>query len=155
MQAPGSSSSHNYTFAEGRVLGRRGEGHRYGCNADCLLEGAKTKAEFIAGYSRAVPWLESTLVDVVFLSYFLQGRIKRQTTSRRGAGLKGVSFREDRTGFIYEMSENPLKVARWVYEDVPLTLPLGFDVYVLHRFQGRSPRLISASAGRHPHRQVT
>jgi hypothetical protein len=101
----------------------------------------ETKADFLAGYSRSVPWLESMLVDLFFLTYLLQGRVKR----RRGAQGDVPSLVEDGSGFISEKSENPLKVARWVYEDVPLALPLGFDVYALKGGQGKKPRLICAS----------
>jgi len=132
--------------------GSRGKGYFFSAcdfvNRKTALEFlTATKAEFIAGYSGSIPWLDSMLVDLFFLTYLLQGRVKREVMPGQRGKAKGVSLREDKSGFIYEMSANPLKVARWVYEDVPLALSLGFDVFTLSRPQGRPPRLVGASAG--------
>jgi hypothetical protein len=108
----------------------------------------KTKAIFIAGYSKNVPWLESILVDLFFLSYLLQGRVKRQLIPKGGSGTKRTSLTEGGDSFVYQASENPMKVAQWVYEDLPLAALLGFDAYSLQRSQGKMPRLISASRAR-------
>lgn len=140
-------------------IGSRGKGYIFSAcdfvNRKTALEFLSvTGAAFIAGYSGSVPWLDSMLVDLFFISYLLQGRVKRQVMSSQRRAVKGVSLREDRGGFVYEMSANPLKVARWVYEDVPLALSLKFDAFTVSRSQGRPPRLVSASAGWRPRRQL-
>jgi hypothetical protein len=114
----------------------------------------KTKAVFIAGYSKSVPWLESILVDLFFLSYMLQGRVKRQLLAKRGGRGKRTSLSEKGDAFAYETSEKPMKVAQWVYEDLPLAVALGFDVYTLQRSQGKMPRLMSASRAWHRRKKV-
>lgn len=101
----------------------------------------KTRADFLAGYSKSVPWIESMLVDLFFLTYLLMGRVKRRKVGRSSS----PCLLEDKDDFIPEKSEDPLKLARWVYEDVPLAYLIGFDVYMLRTGQGKKPRLIAAS----------
>jgi len=95
----------------------------------------RTGASFVAGYAADVPWMESMLVDLTFLTYLLGGRCRR----RKGADSKPFvvdrhgNYREERTG-------NPLTVAGWVYEDLPLARKLGFVVH--RRRPGKGPVVI-------------
>jgi hypothetical protein len=89
----------------------------------------RTGASFVAGYSADVPWMESMLVDLMFLTYLLGGRCRRRRT---GSSLE--CFVADRDGYKLQRTGNPLKAAKWVYEDLPLARKLSF---VVHR---RRPR---------------
>jgi hypothetical protein len=102
---------------------------------------SQTKADFVVGYSGPVPWLESSLVDLFFLSYFLQGRVKRRKGPKEGK----VTLLETRYDFLAQGSRDPIKLAHWVYEDVPLALVLGFDVYILETGQGKKAKVVCAS----------
>ena len=92
----------------------------------------RTGAAFVAGYSRDVPWMEAMFVDLMFLTYLLRGRCRRIHRDERGG------FLADRRGdFKVAQTGDPLKVARWVYEDLPLSRRLGFAVHRRRRIHGR------------------
>jgi hypothetical protein len=99
----------------------------------------KTKASFVAGYTKDVPWMDSMLVDLAFLTYLLGGRCRTKRES--GGNRTLVAYRDG--SFSVERSRDPLKVARWLYEDFPLSKTLGFVVH--RRSSGRGPwRLLSS-----------
>jgi hypothetical protein len=107
----------------------------------------RTGATFVAGYSGDVPWMESMLVDLMFLTYLLRGRRKR----KHGAVSK--SFVVDRYDeYAPERTKNPLKVAKWVYEDLPLARMLRFVVH--RRRPGAGPAVINSYPPARPGREV-
>lgn len=81
-----------------------------------ILAASRGRLDWIAGYEREVPWVESTLIDLAFISYLVAGRRvwasngKRSLTARHSA---------TRTSFSQ-------KAARWVAEDYGLAEALRF-----------------------------
>ena len=83
-----------------------------------------TRAAFVAGYSRDVPWGESMLTDLTFLTYVIGKRCHRRMENGR-VELVTTTGGE----FKLQGSQDPMKVARWVYEDFPLSRALGVAVH--------------------------
>jgi hypothetical protein len=90
-------------------------------------------ANFVAGYGGDVPWMESMIVDLLFLSYLFAGRCRASLNGKR----EQLLIRGD-GDFALMRSQNPLKVARWVYEDLPLARKLGFVVHRRRPGMGRA-----------------
>jgi hypothetical protein len=88
----------------------------------------------VAGYSAEVPWIEAMFVDLLFLAYLFRGRARTAPhgRSQRFAFPNGYEAVSQTT--------NPLKIARWVYEDFPRAKALGFVVH--RRRPGRGPAVI-------------
>src|SRR5262245_46161569 len=99
-----------------------------------------TGARFVAGYQKAIPWTESTLVDCLFLSYLLGGTMKWVRT-KHGERRPPLRARED---FEITRSENPQKVAGQLYRDFPLAHDITFSTFTLDRGQGRKPELVNS-----------
>ncbi len=116
--------------------GSRGRGFVIGA---CAFGNAKTAtdflrrtgASFVAGYERDVPWMESMLVDLAFLTYLLGGRCRRK---RETNGTETLVVDHASDTFCVSRSNDPLKVAAWIYKDLPLARTLGF---VVHRRSSR------------------
>ena len=116
--------------SEGRgfVVGACSFGNR--ATATAFLE--KTHAAFVAGYAKGVPWEESMLTDLVFLTYLIGGRCRRRTSDGQSQLVT-----QKNGDFPVERSRDPVKVAGWVYQDFPLAHILGF---VVHRRVKRNGR---------------
>jgi hypothetical protein len=93
----------------------------------------KTGAHFVAGYVEDVPWMESMVVDLLFLTYLFRGRGRTQHTGKSARFV----FRRDDT-LAVTRSRDPLRVARWVYEDLPLAHKLGLVVHRRRPGRGRA-----------------
>ncbi len=113
---------------QGFVIGACSFGNR--ATAQSFLD--RTKAAFIAGYTNDVPWEESMLADLTFLTYLIGRRCRR---SRQGKEIELVRSRGG--AFRYQGSRDPVRVAEWVYEDLPIARALGF---VVHRRVKRGGR---------------
>ncbi len=124
------------TIAEA-CRGGRGRGFiigacAFGNRATATAFLTKTHAAFVAGYKMDVPWGESMLTDLTFLTYLIGKRCRRHIangclellTTRRGE-------------FKLQGSQDPIKIARWVYEDFPLSRALGFVVHRRVKREGR------------------
>ncbi len=83
-----------------------------------------TRAHFVAGYAHDVPWMESMLVDLMFMTYLFGGRCRRVNGESRSELL-----RDRRGDFCYSGTADPVKAARWVVEDLPLATMLRFSVH--------------------------
>jgi len=72
------------------------------------------------------------LTDLTFLTYVMDKRCRRRVKNGRVelVTTKGGEFK-------FQGSKDPMKVARWVYEDFPLSRALGF---VVHRRVKRGGR---------------
>lgn len=64
-----------------------------------------TKADWIAGYDRAVDWFDSTIIDLAFWRYYLSGSSKKRIRETQG------------------------RVAEEIYKNYPLSRKLGFTVF--------------------------
>ena len=93
----------------------------------------KTGAHFVAGYSEYVPWMESMLVDLLLLTYVFRGRGRTEPIGRSHR----FTFRRDDTLAVTRTTD-PLKVAKWVCEDLPVAKKLGFVVYRRRVVRGRA-----------------
>jgi hypothetical protein len=92
----------------------------------------KTDAAFVAGYSKNVPWEESMLADLCFLTYLIGRRCRRRMRNDR------VELETKRNGdFRFQGSRDPIKIAKWVYEDFPLSRGMGFVVHRERKKRGR------------------
>lgn len=112
----------------GFIIGACAFGNR--ATATAFLK--KTRASFVAGYARDVPWEESMLTDLTFLTYLIGKRCRRR--SENGC----LNLLTTRGGeFKFEGSQDAIKVARWVYEDFPLSRALGFMVHRRVKRNGR------------------
>lgn len=128
--------------------GSRGKGYIFGScgfvnEATAARFLRETGARFIAGYSGGdVPWMETTIIDLLFLTYLIGGKVRRQEKDGR------VEIVKNRKGdILLTRSPDPLTLGRWVYEDLPLARLMGFNVYSLSRAGRRTARLISSLAG--------
>jgi hypothetical protein len=79
------------------------------------------------------------LTDLTFLTYLIGKRCRRRMENGRVelVATKGGEFK-------LQGSEDPMRVARWVYEDFPLSHALGFAV---HRRVKRAGRWRMESSG--------
>ena len=87
-----------------------------GRDLEGLLKAADGRLDWVAGYNREVPWVESTISDLLFLQYAVVGRRKLAFggKSRGCTGLKSVR------------TCSAEKAARWLLQDFPLANELGF-----------------------------
>jgi len=105
-----------------------------------------TRARFVAGYQKAIPWTESMLVDCLFLSYLLGGTMKWVRT-KHGERIPPLRALED---FEITRSQKPQKVAGQLYRDFPLAHDITFSCFNLDRGRGgsRDSSAPSTSTGR-------
>ena len=101
---------------------------------------AATRARFVAGYQKEIPWTESMLVDSLFLSYLLGGTMKWVRTKH---GERVPPLRES-GDFEITYSAKPFKVAAALYRDFPLAHDITFSCFTLDRARGRRPRLVNS-----------
>jgi hypothetical protein len=87
-----------------------------GRDLDGILAAARGRLDWVAGYEVKVPWVESTLVDLAFLSYLLSGRRVHATNG------KCVLRRQLRTTKT-SLSE---KAATWIGQDFGVAHALRF-----------------------------
>ena len=87
-----------------------------GRDLDGILAAAKGRLDWVAGYAVEVPWVESTLIDLAFLSYLLSGRRVHATN---GKCVLRRRLRSTKTS----LSE---KAATWVGEDFGVAHALRF-----------------------------
>lgn len=87
-----------------------------GRDLDGLLAAAGGRLRWVAGYEVEVPWVESTLIDLAFLSYLLSGR---EVSAVNGKHVLRRRSRSTKTG----MSE---RAATWVAEDFGIARALRF-----------------------------
>lgn len=87
-----------------------------GRDLEGLLEAAGGRLDWVAGYAREVPWVESTISDLLFLQYAVVGRTQM--------ALGGKNSR--RSGMSNVKTRSAEKAARWLVKDFPLASDLGF-----------------------------
>ncbi len=87
-----------------------------GRDLDGILAAARGRLDWVAGYAIAVPWIESTLIDLAFLSYLLSGR---RVYAANGKCVLRRQLRTTKTG----LSE---KAAAWVGQDFGVAQALRF-----------------------------
>ena len=87
-----------------------------GRDLDGILAAASGRLDWVAGYAVEVPWVESTLIDLAFLSYLLSGR---RVHARNGKCVLRRQLRTTKTS----LSE---KAASWVGEDFGVAQALRF-----------------------------
>lgn len=73
---------------------------------ESIIKKTDIPLDWIAGYGESVPWMESTLADMLFLKYLIEGRITPETRT------------EDKP--VIQKSESPCKILEWVTTDYPL-----------------------------------
>lgn len=80
-----------------------------------LLEAADDRIDWVAGYTREVPCVESTISDLLFLQYAVVGRTQMALGGKNSkrSGMSNVRTR-------------PERAARWLLKDFPLATELGF-----------------------------
>ena len=105
--------------------GRPGKGILFGaCDIGSSLEDFLNQCgrsiQWVAGYNKTVPWMESTVCDLLFLDYVLNGRIRRDN---------GLIAQGDTDKFSVQSTRSMQKIRDWVYQDMSLAQLLGFDVY--------------------------
>jgi hypothetical protein len=108
-----------------RSHGRRGlllGACEIGRDLDGILAAARGRLSWVAGYEVQVPWVESTLIDLAFMSYLLSGR---RVQAANGKCVLRRQLRTTKTA----LSE---KAAAWVGQD--------FGVAQALRFQARDWR---------------
>jgi len=71
-----------------------------------IIKKTDSPLKWIAGYGKSVPWMESTLADILFLTYLIEGRL---TPASRKTSKP-----------IVQKSKSPIKILEWVAEDYPL-----------------------------------
>ena len=79
-----------------------------------LLDAADGRLDWVAGYNREVPWVESTISDLLFLQYAVVGRT---TLAFKSGGRTSM-------GSVRTCSAE--RAARWLLQDFPLASELGF-----------------------------
>jgi hypothetical protein len=129
----------NSTTIANACRGCRGRGFLVGACAfgNARTAGAflsKTGADFVAGYSAYVPWMESMFVDLLFLTYLFRGRARTESIGRS----RRFAFHDDDYTTAVTRTANPLKVAKWVYEDLPIAKTLGLVVHRRRPGRGRA-----------------
>ena len=87
-----------------------------GNDLENVLAAAGGRLKWAAGYQVEVPWVESTLTDVAFLTYMISGR---GVTSSNGKRAVRASSRVTRT-------RSALKAAAWLLDDFGVAEALGF-----------------------------
>lgn len=87
-----------------------------GRDLDEVLASARGRLDWVAGYAVEVPWIESTLIDLAFLSYVISGRRVR---AANGKCVLRRQLQSERTG----LSE---KAAAWVGHDFGVAHALRF-----------------------------
>jgi hypothetical protein len=87
-----------------------------GRDLDGILAAARGRLDWVAGYEVEVPWIESTLIDLAFLSYLLSGR---RVHVANGKCVLRRQLRTTKTG----LSE---KAATWVGQDFGVAHALRF-----------------------------
>ena len=87
-----------------------------GRDLDGILAAARGRLDWVAGYEVQVPWVESTLIDLAFLSYLLSGR---RVHAANGKCVLRRQLRTTKTS----LSE---KAATWVGEDFGVAQALRF-----------------------------
>lgn len=87
-----------------------------GRDLDGILAAARGRLNWVAGYEVEVPWVESTLIDLAFLSYLLSGR---RVHASHGKCVLRRRLRSTKTS----SSE---KAATWVGEDFGVANALRF-----------------------------
>jgi hypothetical protein len=79
-----------------------------------LLQVTGPSLTWVAGYSESVPWMESTICDLLFLTYYFAGRLPRRP--------RQVVLEGDR-----QRSSSAETVTKWVLKDYPLARQMGFS----------------------------
>jgi hypothetical protein len=87
-----------------------------GRDLDGILAAARGRLSWVAGYQVAVPWVESTLIDLAFLAYLLSGR---RVHAANGKCVLRRHLRTTKT----TLSE---KAATWVGQDFGVAHALRF-----------------------------
>ena len=88
-----------------------------GTKLDVFLANCGSRIDWVAGYSHEVPWIESTLCDLLFIEYMVRGR-----TLRDGGG-----FKYRRGNLASRRASSATQAAVWVKQDYPLATLCGFD----------------------------
>jgi hypothetical protein len=102
-----------------QVHGRRGlllGSCEIGRDLDGILDAARGRLDWVAGYEAEIPWVESMLIDLAFLSYLLSGREVFQPDG------KGTGRRAQRT----LRTSRSEKAASWVLHDFGVAQALRF-----------------------------
>lgn len=90
---------------------------KVGANLKGFLNKCGSHIIWVAGYDRPIPWMESTICDLLFLEYIMIGRSKR---NKQGAFLM-------RNGDFIPQKTKYAKVAKnWVRRDCKLAVRCGF-----------------------------
>ena len=92
-------------------------------NLEDILKSTANSLSWVSGYADAVPWTESMLCDLLFLSYLLKGRWRTYDDDERGRVLENGEWR-------WERSPSAETVGDWVRRDFPLARAFGFNIAV-------------------------
>ena len=87
-----------------------------------LLDRTKRSLSWIAGYEGSTPWTESTLCDLMFLTYMVRGRCRRASSD----GESRLAETSDGS-FEYQNKASAEKCASWVRDDFSLAVAMGFN----------------------------
>jgi hypothetical protein len=87
-----------------------------GRDLDGIVAAAKGRLDWVTGYEVEVPWIESTLIDLAFLSYLLCGR---RVTANNGKCMLRRRLRSTKTSLSEE-------AATWVFDDFGIAQALRF-----------------------------
>lgn len=100
---------------KGILFGACDVGHRL----QDFLDACGRGIGWVAGYERTVPWMESTICDLLFLEYMLSGRVKR----------KEGSFLTNPTGsFKIQRASSASQARAWIVKDCGLASLCGLVV---------------------------
>jgi len=91
-----------------------------GGKLDSFLSACSNRISWTAGYDRTVPWMESTICDLLFLEYVLAGRVCRKD---------GAFALASNGGFRCQTASSASIARRWLYEDCGLAALCGFVVH--------------------------
>ena len=87
-----------------------------GRDLDGILAAARGRLDWVAGYAVEVPWVESTLIDLAFLSYLLSGREVFAASGKRVARCRQRTAK----------TTSSETAATWVGEDFGIAQALRF-----------------------------
>jgi hypothetical protein len=88
-----------------------------GTKLDIFLGNCGSRIDWVAGYSHEVPWIESTLCDLLFIEYMVRGRTLRDEG--------GFKYRNG--ALAARRPSSATQAANWVKEDYALATLCGFD----------------------------
>lgn len=74
---------------------------------------------WVAGYEITVPWFESTICDLLFLQYILEGRVIKESGE----------FKTRKRNFVTLRAKNASQARKWIIQDYPLAKSCGLVAY--------------------------